>query len=242
MKNSPVFKICFSGLLLALIIIFTRFLSLQNIPVLPFVRISFGPGLIIFASLFLGPIYGGAIGGLSDILGIVLVPSALGYGINPWFTLVYTLLGILPWCLLKLFNIIKNKKISFAIFLVVFISLLTFGNIYLFVGNNFGSVSFDIATKIIISISSIVLSILTICLIVLINKKYESLNVLNFAIISLISEVIMMTILNSIVKSIFFGTEFFVIFFFQVIALFINVPMNTFLLSFLFKTVNRIVK
>ena len=110
MKNSPVFKICFSGLLLALIIIFTRFLSLQNIPVLPFVRISFGPGLIIFASLFLGPIYGGAIGGLSDILGIVLVPSALGYGINPWFTLVYTLLGVLPWCLLKLFNIIKNKS------------------------------------------------------------------------------------------------------------------------------------
>ena len=89
-KIDSVQRIAIGGLLLALIIIFTRFLSFQNIPLIPFVRISIGPALIIFASLLLGPIYGGIIGGLSDILGILLVPNALGYSINPFFTLIYT--------------------------------------------------------------------------------------------------------------------------------------------------------
>ena len=62
-KLSQVQKICLSGILLALIIVFTKVLSVQNLPALPFVRISIGPALIIFTSLILGPVYGGSVGG-----------------------------------------------------------------------------------------------------------------------------------------------------------------------------------
>ena len=62
MKLDTVQKITLSGIFLALVIIFTRFLAIQYIPVIPFVRISLGPALIIFSSLLLGPVYGGIIG------------------------------------------------------------------------------------------------------------------------------------------------------------------------------------
>ena len=76
MKISQVQKITLSALFLALIIILTRITPLQNIPVIPWIRISLGPALIIFSSLILGPIYGAIVGALSDILGIVLFPNA----------------------------------------------------------------------------------------------------------------------------------------------------------------------
>ena len=130
-KTSLIQKITLSGLLLALTIIFTRFLSIQNIPVIPFVRISIGPALIILTSLLLGPICGLVVGAGSDILGIVLVPNALGYSINPLFTVVYGLLGLLPWFIYFLVKRIKNPQISLISFISVVAALTIFVAIFL---------------------------------------------------------------------------------------------------------------
>lgn len=243
MKLDNVVKICLSGLLLALVIIFTRFLSFQNIPIIPFVRISLGPALIIFASIVLGPIYGGIVGGLSDILGILLVPNALGYSINPYFTLVYTLLGVIPWCLFKLFSLIKKENILFWIFNSFLLGLWIFITVFILLNPSVANVNFELYQRILIIVISFVLLSLTGFLVYFINKRFKNrgdVSVMNVAFVSLISEIFIMLILNTIVKSIFFEIDFFVIFFFQAIVFFIDVPLNTFVVSYLIKILNQV--
>ena len=242
MKLSPVVKISLSGLILALVIIFTRFLSIQNIPILPFVRISIGPALIIFASILLGPIYGGIIGGASDILGIFLVPNALGYSINPWFTLVYTGLGILPWCIYKLVKLIKNDKISLFVVIAILLALWLFVVIYGSFQTKLLDNEFTLGLKILIFVISFLMIAGTAIIIVLIKHHYDNevLSVYNIAILSIIVEVIVMLIANSFAKSVFFGIEFKIVFFMQAIIFFVDIPMNTILISYLLKLANKV--
>ncbi|MDY0100542.1 MAG: ECF transporter S component, partial [Bacilli bacterium] len=122
MKLDHVQKITLSGILLALIIIFTRFLAIQYIPFLPFIRISIGPALIIFSSILLGPLYGGLLGGLSDLLGILLVPNPQGFMINPFIILLYTVLGIVPYFVFKLIKKVKSqKKLALSFYISLFV-------------------------------------------------------------------------------------------------------------------------
>ena len=59
----PIQKICLSGLFIALTVILQKVIAINYIPVIPFVRVSMGgPALIIFSSVFFGPIYGMIIG------------------------------------------------------------------------------------------------------------------------------------------------------------------------------------
>lgn len=241
-----------SGLLLALTIIFTRFLSIQNIPIVPFVRISLGPCLIIFSSLLLGPFYGAIVGGLSDILGIVLVPSALGYGINPAFTVVYAVLGILPWVIYKLVKIIRRENIFyffsvgtlsslfvFLLFFFIFKSEITlFGSTYTFVW----------WTKLIILVTTFILTVATSIGLIFINKyfrkKYSSLSISPYkiAFISVVAELLVLLIANSIVKYVFFRSDFLVIFFSQAIVFFINIALDTFVISLLCILASKVFK
>ena len=63
-------KICLAGLLTALATILQKVLAINYLAALPYFRISFGaPAVIVFASIFLGPFYGAAVGAFSDILG-----------------------------------------------------------------------------------------------------------------------------------------------------------------------------
>ena len=242
-KLSHIQRITLGGLLLALIIILTRFLSIQNIPVIPFVRVSIGPSLIIFASLVFGPIYGGLIGGLSDILGIVLVPNALGYGINPWFTVVYTLLGVLPWCVYKLIKLIKNEKILYILTVSLMASLAVFLTVFLIIVSDitlFGrAYHFEWWAKLIIIVSAFVLTILTSIAILFVNKaikkKYNNsvISIYQISFVSVAAELIVLLILNSIVKTIFFDTSYLFIFFSQSVVFFINIILDTVVISIL---------
>lgn len=94
-------KITLTAMLLVLDIVATHILRTPMLGNLPFIRLSLGPALVIYASLLLGPFYGAIVGGLGDLLGI-LVFSGIEGQINFLLTIVYALLGILPWCLEKL--------------------------------------------------------------------------------------------------------------------------------------------
>lgn len=240
MVKRTVLKMSLAGLFLALTIIFTRFISIQNIPALPFVRLSLGPALIIFSSIFLGPFYGALVGGASDILGILLVPNS-AYGINPLFTLVYALLGLLPYFIYKLTKYMKNEKISILILSLILLSLLIFTGIYGFKEEEIFGKSYDLTTKIITFICLILLSLLLVGSIFFIKKKYPNNDeVYSIALTSLLTELVVMLILNSIVKSVFFEIDFMVIFFFQTIVFFIDVPLNTLVVSFLLSLTKKI--
>ncbi len=251
-KLNQIQKITLGGLFLALIIILTRFLSFQNIPVIPFVRISIGPSLIIFGSLLFGPIYGGIIGGLSDILGIVLVPNALGYGINPWFTVIYSLLGIFPWCIYKLIKMIKNEKILYILSVSLMSSLFIFLTIFLIFNSDITLFSkdyhFEWYIKLIIIGGTFILSLLTAIALLIINiffkKKYKTNNISinQIAFVSIASQLVVLLILNSIVKAFNFGTDYLVVFFSQSIVFFINIILDTVVISLLTLLINKFLK
>lgn len=237
MRISNVQKITLSALLLALTIILTRMTPLQNFPIIPWVRISLGPALIIFASIFLGPFYGAIVGAGSDILGIVLFPNALGYGINPLFTLVYGLLGVIPWLVYTLIKMVKNQRIA-NIFVVIaaFLLVLAVGYFLFFSPLIETNYTLEIYQKWLIFSLAIVLFIATIISIFFINKHFvkkygEIFSPYKIAFVAILSELLVLLFLNSLVKSITFEVDYFVIFFAQAIVFFIDVPLNTFVVE-----------
>ncbi len=68
-------KLVIMGILTALSVVLTRLLSFY---ITGAVRVGFGEIPIIIAGIWLGPIYGGAVGGLSDFVGANLL-SGLGF-------------------------------------------------------------------------------------------------------------------------------------------------------------------
>lgn len=246
MKLSQVQKITLSGLLLALTIILTRVTPLQNFPLIPWVRISLGPSLIIFSSILLGPIYGAIVGAGSDILGIVLFPNSLGYSINPLFTLVYGLLGVLPWLL---YFLVKKLQVRFleiglvgGVSILVFLALVYFIFFSPTIAANY---SFELLHKILIVSIAFVLLITTTILLFAIERYYkkkygELASPFKVAFVCLVSEVLLMLLLNSFVKTFTFGVNFWIIFFAQAIVFFIDVPLNTFVVEGLLLLTYRI--
>lgn len=115
-------KITFCAMLIALDVLATRFLRTPIIPNLPFLRISFGPAIVIYSSLFLGPYFGAVVGGAGDLIGILIFTGIEGQ-INPLVTIVYTLLGIAPYFLLKLTTKFK-KSLQKPYFILVFMVLI----------------------------------------------------------------------------------------------------------------------
>lgn len=252
MKLSIVHKICLTGLLLALTIICTRLLSIQNIPIIPFVRISFGPALIIFSSLLLGPLCGAIVGAGSDILGIVLFPNSLGYGINPFFTIVYGLLGIFPWVIYYFVKNIKNKKITaismFSFMLALWVFILVFLMSHDQISVMGKEYIFEVWHKWLIIGLSFALSIATGLAIYFTNKMMkkkfndDDIKTYSIAICCLICEVILMLILNSIVKTFVYEVDFLFVFFAQAVVFFIDVPLNTFVATYLLLLTKRLVR
>lgn len=86
----------------ALSIILTRYLSLMLMG--GTVRLGFGSIPIIFSGMVLGPVAGGIVGVVSDLLGILLSPQGQ---FHPGFTLSAALTGIIPGLVVML---MKNRK------------------------------------------------------------------------------------------------------------------------------------
>lgn len=246
MRVSNVQKITLAALLLALTIILTRITPLQNWPVIPWVRISLGPALIIFSSIFLGPFYGAIVGAGSDILGIVLFPNSLGYGINPLFTLVYGLLGIFPWLIYQGIKFIKNQRIANILMIIAaFILVFVVGYFLFFSKLIETNYHLEMYQKWLFFSLSTLLVIATIIGVFFINKYYvkrygQIHSPYKIAFVSILSELIVLLFLNSFVKAYTFNVDYFVIFFAQAIVFFIDVPLNTFVVSGLLLLANKI--
>ena len=79
------------AMLTAISIILTRFLSIDILN--KTTRIGFGSTPIIFSGVFLGPVAGGIVGALSDLLGMFIAPSG---PYHPGLTVSSALTGIIP--------------------------------------------------------------------------------------------------------------------------------------------------
>ncbi len=81
-------KTVYLAMFIAITCVLSRFLSIQ----LPFLKITFSFIPIALAGMIFGPVYGGVVAGLEDLIGAILFPTAAFF---PGFTLSAALVGII---------------------------------------------------------------------------------------------------------------------------------------------------
>lgn len=230
-------KICLSGLFIALIMILNKVVAINYIPIIPFVRVSFGGNaLLIFASYFLGPIYGIAIGAFSDLLGyFIFDPKTFGF--FPQITLTYLLIGFLPYFIFSLVKLIKSKKVMFCVQNGVFAVIFSLVTAFLFSQKSFtlysATYTLELYQKIIIVSLMFVLFCLLNVLNFFLDRKYknEYFNVYQVSFVAFLVELLVVLAFGSLMKAWAFGFNmFYVIFITQGILLFLNVPLNTYII------------
>lgn len=256
-KISPIQKIAYASMFLILTILGTRLPAMFSIPSFEFVRISLGPAFIILAGIFLGPLYGAIVGGFSDLLGVVVFPTTLGSigVINPFITLMYTLMGALSWVVYFLIKKIKKTNILSISMLGVTIGLLVFLVIYLLTNDSITSFggkvySFNLVTKIIIISISVLLTGGFIVGYIYLNKYFENrfkelgldIDFKKVAFNCFICEIFISLIMGSIVKSIMYQVDFIVLLFIQSIMFFIDITLNSYIVSLLLTLLRKIIR
>lgn len=106
MKNKKLLHLTFAAMLAAISVV----LKLLNVNVTLLgglvKEINLSPAVIMFSGMALGPVYGGAVGALTDVLGWLINPQG---GYIPIFTVTNALVGIIPYFL---FN--RKKPLGFA--------------------------------------------------------------------------------------------------------------------------------
>ncbi len=100
-RKSPTVMMVMSGLLLAMNIVLSRFLSIQT----PVVKIGFAFVPLALAALLYGPISSAIIAGLGDFLGAILFPVGPYF---PGFTITAFLAGLVYGCFLY------NRTVSWS--------------------------------------------------------------------------------------------------------------------------------
>ena len=223
--NGHVRKITLTALLIALTTICLKVIAVYPMP--PFVRISLGPALVIFSSLYLGPFYGAIVGAGSDALGALIFPTG---AYQPLFTVVYAVLGVLPWLLNFAFKKLNNKKIAgiSAFFLLICWTIAVILTVWFYPQIN------DMTAKIVYSSVGGALALGMIVGTYFLSKHFDKKHsdcdnkFYRYVLISLISEITLMVFANSAVKAFTFEQPFMLMVEWMALISFINVPINAF--------------
>lgn len=239
-------KIALAGIFIILIALFQKVFAVNYIPVLPFVRISFGgPALIIFSSILLGPWFGLLVGAASDIVGFYIFDPKM-FGTAPFFqiTLIYALLGFASFFIYKLFLLVKNERIMFIIESITFSILLV--GLTLFAALDY-NVNLETVYRVLIPVVSFILLGLTIFTQVFVSryfkKREKEVNVTSVGFACFVIEMTIMVAFGVLMKWwAFSGSTFIVILVSQIIVAFFNIPLNTFLVSYIMYLSNRLIK
>ena len=104
-------NISYFGLLIALNVVLTRIGSIRiGGGGVEIVRIGFGGYPVIFAGIMFGPLAGGIVGAVGDVIGHFMSPMG---PYMPHFTISAALTGILPGFIIMLFRDKEKSKTSF---------------------------------------------------------------------------------------------------------------------------------
>ena len=98
-KTLTIRNITSAAVLTALSIISTIIFKLIPMGDLVFLRFSLTPSIIMFTSLVLGPFYGVVVGIVSDFIPAMVAATG---AYNFFITIVYGILGVLPWIFEKI--------------------------------------------------------------------------------------------------------------------------------------------
>lgn len=130
-RMNTLYKISFSALFIALGIILSRFLSISYIFGLPFLKIGFTNSIVMFASFYLGPIYGFIVGTAVDVFGALLYPIG---PFNPLYTIAASLTGLMPFLIYRFISFTKLENKFPTILTIILIALNAF--VIAFMANN----------------------------------------------------------------------------------------------------------
>lgn len=242
-------KICLSGILMALIIIFNKILAVNYI--IPFARISFGSiALIIFTSIVLGPFYGLVIAGGADILGYFMFDMS-SFAWFPQVTITYAVMGFVSFFIYKFVTLIKKEKTIMVIEYSVFAVSLLLITLYFIFNSQINIVTRVITLKTFERVLYPCLALLLFAIIIVINqlihKKVKSeelpVNVYQISFIVFIIEIFVDLLLGGLMKAWAFGWELLIpIYAVQLVIMFFNIPYNTYIIFVIMKATKRFLK
>ena len=243
-------KVCLAGMFISLTIILQKVVAINYIPIMPFVRVSpGGPALIMFSSIFLGPIYGLVVGAGSDLLGYLIFDPKT-YGLFPQITAIYAVLGFSTYYIFWLLKKFRNEKLSLFIILVVLLSLGIGASLFFILKDQVtlysATYTFELWQKILLPISIFLLIGILFLMLVLMKKTNKGnndlMNIWQIGLASFVLEITVMVFFGSLMKAWAFNFNFFVIAICQIVVLFINVPLNTFLIGTFMRLTKRFKK
>lgn len=250
LKNNlkPIQKICLTGLFIALAMVLQKVLAINYIPIVPFLRISLGgPAIIIFSSIFLGPLYGLVIGVSSDVIGYFLLdPKMLGF--FPQISAIYGVLGFLSCFIFLIIRHIKKDYLSIVIEGITFGAILIAATLYIVLKPNLqlysSTYTLEIWQKVLIPLIMLVLLVLLFVTTIIMNKKLKSddlpISPINISFSCFIIELLVMVLFGTFMKGWAFGFNTYpMILLCQLMVLFINVPLNTWLITLFLKLTKR---
>ena len=243
-KLSLTSKICLAGIFIVLAMICQKVLAINYIPIIPFLRISFGgPAVIIFSSILLGPWFGLLVGLGSDVLGyFVFDPKNNAF--FPQITAIYALLGFAAYFVFMFVKRLIGEKVikvvapsfTFLALITVVVTIWVAPSLKLYGG----TYVLEMWQKIAITASLVVLTAALMLFIVLYARKNNEINVYKVSFSLLLLEVFIMVIFGTLMKGLAFGFMTYpVILLCQIIVLFVNVPLNTVLISLLSKIIKH---
>ncbi len=239
-KLTLLHKITYSALFIALGILLSRFLSLPAIFGLPFLKVSLAVSVIIFSSLFLGPLWGGLIGFLVDFFGAILVPQGGSYDFL--YSIPAFLEGFVPYFIYKLlFKLKVDKKYPIVLSILIFLFLMivvTFTLTHDTFSYTQTSKKYEFTPTLKTLICSLftILGIIYILLSVLIFKKYKKNNFNNAYRIYLIASSVLLTFLivkiplSSLIFTYRLGYSYEIIFGTRTLSGFLTSIVHTFLI------------
>ena len=243
---SHIQKICLTGLFIALITILQKVIAINYLAFAPFVRVSLGgPALIIFASILLGPIYGGIIGAASDVLGY-FVFDIKAFGFFPQITAIYTVLGVASYFVFSFVASIKNKKLL-SIIEIITLSIIWIGvSLYVILSKQIKlfSSTYDVPLLGKILVPSI-LGIMFVGIILfshLYKPKDENslMSPMQVCFASFICDFFILVVFGSIMKAWAFGfATFLAIILCQAMVMFINITLDTLFICAFLKHTNK---
>lgn len=200
-------KISMAAMLLAISFVLTIVSKTINMGNFFFVRFSFAPGIVVGASLLLGPFFGGLIGVLTDLLPALVYPTG---AFNVFITLVYLLLGVCPYYLLKL---LKGAPDWLLMALPIFVLIILEGVLaFLFYGTTLLDASFGEAAewaKVLILVACFTVFPLLEILLIILSKRMKltlssSVSTSEMVCISCICELVIMVVLKALAFFLFY--------------------------------------
>lgn len=237
-KTFTIRNITSAAVLTALSIISTIVFKLIPMGDLVFLRFSLTPSIIMFTSLVLGPFYGAVVGMVSDLIPAMIAPTG---AYNFFITIVYGILGVLPWIFEKITSKFRSSlKPPFAVFVSMGVILGGLAAVLFltdFIGGQVFKGDYVLVTKFSILGIMVLVSVACCISVTLTNKRFEQ-NVLEYsdmpspnetALISLICEVLVMTVLKSLAFFLFyflFGTGYSPSFEYLFLMIFLGLPAN----------------